>query len=118
MFTSFCELIMFTSVTRNSRWHTTTCLYDTCAVSICCSLGEKTRYDEHTFFNKSKTRCHNGTIVETQAMTSKVFKASPRRRLGDKASRKLGRPRRLNFSALFFFPFLFPISLLFNAFFQ
>jgi hypothetical protein len=24
----------------------------------------------------------------------------------------------LNFSALFFFPFLFPISLLFNAFFQ
>jgi hypothetical protein len=36
---------------------------------------------------------------------SSVFKASPRRRLGDKASRKLRRPGRLIFSALLFFPF-------------
>jgi hypothetical protein len=42
-----------------------------------------------------------------------VFKASSRHRLGDKASRKMRRSRRLIISALLFFP----ISLLFQAFF-
>jgi hypothetical protein len=39
---------------------------------------------------------------------SSVFKASSRRRLGDKASRKMRRLGRLIFSALLFFPYFSP----------
>jgi hypothetical protein len=56
-------------------------------------------------------------MLSKNALATSVFKASSRRRLGDKASRKLRRPERLIFFALLFFPFLFPISLLFQAFF-
>jgi hypothetical protein len=53
-------------------------------------------------------RLHEESKATTLEQTAKVFKASPRRRLGDKASRKLRRPGRLIFPTLFFFPFLFP----------
>jgi hypothetical protein len=41
-------------------------------------------------------------------MQSSVFKASSRRRLGDKTSRKMRRPERLIFYALLYFPYFSP----------
>jgi hypothetical protein len=54
-------------------------------------------------------------LILPASTVGSVFKASSRR--GDKASRKLRRLGRLIFSVLLFFPFLFPISLLFQTFF-
>jgi hypothetical protein len=54
------------------------------------------------------------TLVTAQCRCQAWFL---RRRLGDKAGKKLRHPGRLIFPVLFFFPFLFPISLLFQAFF-
>jgi hypothetical protein len=71
----------------------------------------------HPYILKVKLLTVSHMYLPLNFDNSSVFKASSRRRLGDKASRKLRRPGRLIFSALLFFPFLFPISLLFQAFF-